>query len=118
MQNQGNCYSYFKDKKTWFEAEVECQSYGRGAHLASVLSKAESFLVGQHISRQPGQAGNVWIGLNDIFETGTWRWADESVFNYAAWRKGEPNNQWNEYCVELADSSSKQTILWSWVLKS
>ncbi|ETE58768.1 hypothetical protein L345_15510, partial [Ophiophagus hannah] len=35
-------------------------------------------------------------------ETGKWRWADESTYNYKAWMKSQPDNYGNaEHCVEL-----------------
>ncbi|XP_020668404.3 C-type lectin-like [Pogona vitticeps] len=106
MQNQGNCYAYFDDPMTWQEAEIECQSYGRGAHLASVLTEAETVLVAEHISTYQKQPLNVWIGLRDVRQNRRWRWADESVYNYKAWMKGEPNNDDNnEFCVELTGST-------------
>uniref|UniRef100_A0A8C6XDC6 C-type lectin domain-containing protein n=1 Tax=Naja naja TaxID=35670 RepID=A0A8C6XDC6_NAJNA len=66
LQNQGNCYAYFDQKLTWHEAEIECQSYGRGAHLASILTKAETLLVAEHISTYQREFSNVWIGLHDV----------------------------------------------------
>uniref|UniRef100_H9GDC6 C-type lectin domain-containing protein n=1 Tax=Anolis carolinensis TaxID=28377 RepID=H9GDC6_ANOCA len=65
LQNQGNCYAFFDTKMTWAEAEVECQSYGRGAHLASLLSQAEAELIANYISISQKEKSNVWIGLHD-----------------------------------------------------
>ncbi|XP_026543201.1 C-type lectin-like [Notechis scutatus] len=102
LQNQGNCYAYFDHKLTWQEAEIECQSYGRGAHLTSILTKAETLLVAEHISTYQQELSNVWIGLQDVRQTGKWRWADESTYNYKAWMKSQPDNYGNaEHCVEL-----------------
>nr|XP_016850890.1 PREDICTED: C-type lectin Cal-like isoform X2 [Anolis carolinensis] len=102
LQNQGNCYAYFDNKLTWQEAEIECQSYGRGAHLASVLTKAETLLVAEHISTYQQEPSNVWIGLHVARQSRKWRWADESVFNYNAWMPNQPDNYFNsEHCVEL-----------------
>ncbi|XP_060138217.1 C-type lectin BpLec-like [Zootoca vivipara] len=102
LQNQGNCYAYFDAKLTWQEAEIECQSYGRGAHLASVLTKAETLLVAEHISTYQQEISDVWIGLHDVRQTRRWRWADESTYNYKAWMNHQPDNYRNaEYCVEL-----------------
>nr|XP_008113584.1 PREDICTED: C-type lectin BpLec-like [Anolis carolinensis] len=102
MQNQGNCYAYFDFKLTWAEAEIECQSYGRGAHLASVLTAAETALIANYISTYQKVKGNVWIGLHDPRQNRRWRWTDESVYNYKSWRNGQPDGYANsEYCVEL-----------------
>ncbi|XP_070585920.1 C-type Lectin CRL-like [Erythrolamprus reginae] len=106
LQNQGNCYAYFDQKLSWHEAEIDCQSYGRGAHLASTLTTAETLLVAEHISTYQREFSNVWIGLFDARQTGRWRWADESPYNYKAWMSTQPDNyNNNEHCVELRQSS-------------
>ncbi|XP_003223925.2 C-type lectin-like [Anolis carolinensis] len=105
LQYQGNCYGYFDTKMTWPEAEIECQSYRRGAHLASLLSHAEILVVANHISAYQTEVSDVWIGLHDIRHNGRWRWSDESTYNYKAWMMGALNNlETNEYCVELKHS--------------
>ncbi|XP_039206087.1 regenerating islet-derived protein 4-like [Crotalus tigris] len=69
-----------------------CQSYGRGAHLASILTKAETLLVAEHISTYQRELAKVWIGLHDVRQTGKWRWADESTYNYKSWVNYQPDN--------------------------
>ncbi|XP_053115027.1 C-type lectin BpLec-like [Hemicordylus capensis] len=106
LQNQGNCYVYFDDLKTWQEAEIECQSYGRRAHFTSILIVQEPHLVSEHISIYQTGLSNVWIGLSDVCQTGRWRWADESTYNYKAWMPGQPDNYGKaEHCVELRRST-------------
>uniref|UniRef100_A0A8C6XEE7 C-type lectin domain-containing protein n=1 Tax=Naja naja TaxID=35670 RepID=A0A8C6XEE7_NAJNA len=114
LQNQGNCYAYFDQQLTWHEAEIECQSYGRGAHLASILTKAETLLVAEHVSTYQREFSNVWIGLHDKRR---WRWTDESTYNYKAWMIGwvENINQ-VEQCAELMYFSGKSTLLTWWSL--
>ncbi|KAJ7313009.1 hypothetical protein JRQ81_004270 [Phrynocephalus forsythii] len=108
LQNQGNCYAFFNEPLTWEEAEAECQSYGRGTHLASILTKAEALLVARYISSYQPRPSTVWIGLHDVRQNGRWRWADESAYNYKAWLPGEPNNtDGDEYCAELWSSTAK-----------
>ncbi|XP_066487093.1 C-type lectin BpLec-like [Tiliqua scincoides] len=102
MQSQGNCYAYFDEQLTWAEAEIDCQSYGRGAHLVSVLTKAETDLLARFITRYQKSHSDVWIGLHDVRQNGKWRWSDGASYKYRAWRRNEPNNLDNsEYCVEL-----------------
>ncbi|XP_042329748.1 C-type lectin LmsL-like [Sceloporus undulatus] len=102
LQYQGNCYGYFENRMTWEEAEIECQSYHRGTHLASILTVAEALVVANHISAYQSERSHVWIGLHDIRHNGKWRWSDESTYNYKAWMLGRPDNEGqNEYCVEL-----------------
>ncbi|XP_067325570.1 C-type lectin-like [Anolis sagrei] len=102
LQTPGNCYAYFDTKMTWAEAEIECQTYGRGTHLASLLSPTESDLIANHISSYQKEKSNVWIGLHDPRQNHRWRWTDESVYGYNSWYKYKSKNgSNNEYCVEL-----------------
>ncbi|KAJ6651877.1 hypothetical protein lerEdw1_015982 [Lerista edwardsae] len=106
LRHHGNCYAYFDEQLTWHDAEIECQSYGPRVHLASVLTMAETLLVAKHISTYQKVLSNVWIGLQDVDQTGKWRWADASTYNYRAWNKNEPNNYGGvEHCVELRYST-------------
>ncbi|XP_060546882.1 C-type Lectin CRL-like [Pantherophis guttatus] len=103
LRYQRNCYGLFHEKLSWHEAEIRCQSYGRGTHLASILTWPETLIVAKHISAYINEKGvDVWIGLHDVRHNRIWRWTDESAFNYKNWMRGEPNNLWNsEYCVAL-----------------
>ncbi|XP_053216781.1 C-type lectin-like [Podarcis raffonei] len=102
----GNCYAYFDSPKSWSEAEIACQSHGRGTHLASILTEQESALVAKYISSKQKRKYNVWIGLYDPYENRDWKWLDDSIFNYSNWNGWEPNNSGGkEYCVELKRST-------------
>uniref|UniRef100_A0A8C8RPH7 C-type lectin domain-containing protein n=1 Tax=Pelusios castaneus TaxID=367368 RepID=A0A8C8RPH7_9SAUR len=68
---QGNCYGYFSQEKTWFDAEVECRKH-RGAHLASVHSIGENKMLIRYITRYHQSNSLVWIGLLDLDEVGAW----------------------------------------------
>nr|XP_008113585.1 PREDICTED: C-type lectin BpLec [Anolis carolinensis] len=99
---QGNCYAYFDNKLTWREAEMECQSYGSKAHLASILSAEETDFIAKHISTYQHETSSVWMGLYDPRQTGKWNWSDGSIYNYMAWARGQPDFLHGpEYCVEL-----------------
>ncbi|XP_042299856.1 C-type lectin-like, partial [Sceloporus undulatus] len=67
LQYQKNCYAYFDTKMTWPEAEIECQNYFPGAHLASVHSMSESVFIVQYISTNQKKPSDVWIGRRASF---------------------------------------------------
>uniref|UniRef100_A0A8D2IPL4 Uncharacterized protein n=1 Tax=Varanus komodoensis TaxID=61221 RepID=A0A8D2IPL4_VARKO len=58
-------YSWFYELRV-VHPQIECQSYGRGAHLASILTNAETLLVAEHISTYQRKLSDVWIGLHDV----------------------------------------------------
>uniref|UniRef100_A0A8C9US00 C-type lectin domain-containing protein n=1 Tax=Spermophilus dauricus TaxID=99837 RepID=A0A8C9US00_SPEDA len=59
-----NCYGYFRKLRNWSDAELECQSYGNGAHLASILNLKEASVIAEYISGYQ-RTQPVWIGLHD-----------------------------------------------------
>ncbi|XP_040290037.1 regenerating islet-derived protein 4-like [Bufo bufo] len=82
--------------------EFDCQSYGHGAHLASILDSAEANIIASHISAyQKNQP--VWSGLHDPDQIRRWKWTDGSMYNYRSWLPNQPdNNKGQEYCGELS----------------
>ncbi|XP_042332165.1 C-type lectin LmsL-like [Sceloporus undulatus] len=102
VENHGNCYAYFDTNKSWVQAEIECQNYFPGAHLASVHSMSESVFIVQYISTNQKKPSDVWIGRRASFPTGKWSWSDKSVSNYATWVSCEPNI----FCAALIQSTN------------
>ncbi|KAG9476302.1 hypothetical protein GDO78_003065 [Eleutherodactylus coqui] len=106
---KANCYGVFKYPLRWSEAEFDCQSYGHGAHLASILDAAEADIIGTHISAQKINHP-VWIGLHDPEQNRRWKWTDGSTYNYRSWLRNQPDNyHQKEYCVELSCIEKFQT---------
>ena len=60
----GKCYLYVRDTVTWDWAQQRCRS--RNATLVTISSSSENSFVASLIKT------NIWIGLNDRVEAGTW----------------------------------------------
>uniref|UniRef100_H3ADV2 C-type lectin domain-containing protein n=1 Tax=Latimeria chalumnae TaxID=7897 RepID=H3ADV2_LATCH len=95
------CYGYFTEKMSFYSAEAECQTYGHGVHLASIMNDAEANIITAKL-RERGAFDSVWIGLYDPEERRKWQWIDGSMNIYTKWYSGEPNNlRSEEYCAQL-----------------
>lgn len=77
----------------------------RGADLTSIADLAEDSFVRGNV------AGPLdwFIGLEDLAREGAYVWSDGSDTAYLSWAFGEPNNDDNENCVELALEDD-----WAW----
>lgn len=97
--HNSNCYGYFRKPRSWFDAELECQSHGNGAHLASVLSTKEANAIAEYIT---GYQKNkpVWIGLHDPEKRHQWKWIDGAVYLYRTWSNKSVGG--NKYCAEMS----------------
>ncbi|KAL1772153.1 reproteinrating islet-derived protein 4 [Sigmodon hispidus] len=99
--HRSHCYGYFRKAGNWSHAELECQSYGNGSHLASVLNHKEASVISKYIT---GYQRNlpVWIGLHDPQKKQLWRWIDGSTHLESWYRPWNPRTK-NEarHCAEL-----------------
>nr|XP_049574981.1 uncharacterized protein LOC125967714 isoform X2 [Syngnathus scovelli] len=87
------CYFFGKDK-TWWGAKDDCVS--KGARLTSILDTSE-----QRWLSSARKQGFYWIGLSRENSGKPWQWADGTSFSYSSWSRNEPNNLYDENCVEL-----------------
>jgi hypothetical protein len=93
-----NCYKYEASKLSWADARVFCQTNGND--LASIESdKDDKFIADKNW-------GNVWIGLTDESEEGTWVNVDGTTPGWFGWKGGEPNNRGTENCVLIIGRNS------------
>ncbi|XP_025727948.1 regenerating islet-derived protein 4 [Callorhinus ursinus] len=94
-----NCYGYFRKLRSWSEAELECQSYGNGAHLASLQSVKEATTVAKYITGyQKNQP--VWIGLHDPQKKQQWQWIDGAFYVYRSW--SDASRHRDKYCAAMS----------------
>ncbi|XP_055973577.1 regenerating islet-derived protein 3-gamma-like [Sorex fumeus] len=103
------CYALFITPKSWMEATIACQRW-RSSHLTSVLSKLEASFLSSMLIGEGNENAYVWIGLHDPTERGNgWKWSNEDVMNYFAWRKIPPSYPNPGHCgALLKDSDYKE----------
>jgi hypothetical protein len=93
-----------------------CGLLGFGCSLAWFESLDDQTGVRDSIDRRaPG--AEVWIGLDDIEEEGTFLWADGSAPSYVAWAAGQPNDAGGtQDCVRMLGdgtwNDSDCALLW------
>ena len=75
--------------QTWTDAETYAQSLG--GHLATIDDQAEQDWVNDTFAAM----GDLWLGLNDVVEEGTWVWSSGDAVAYTNWLGGEPNSGGN-----------------------
>ncbi|EAW56713.1 regenerating family member 4 [Homo sapiens] len=106
--HKSNCYGYFRKLRNWSDAELECQSYGNGAHLASILSLKEASTIAEYISGYQ-RSQPIWIGLHDPQKRQQWQWIDGAMYLYRSWSGKSMGG--NKHCAEM--SSNNNFLTWS-----
>jgi GEVED domain/HYR domain/Lectin C-type domain/Secretion system C-terminal sorting domain len=98
----GSRYYRTNNTATWSSANSLAQSVG--GQLVTIESSAEN----NWLASALGNAGNYWLGLNDVATEGTFVWSSGSSATYRNWNAGEPNNyNGNEDYTEFIASSGK-----------
>ena len=83
--------------RAWPDARAMCQELG--GDLAWLPDAEENFALWTALRRRGGIA---WlIGINDLEEEGTYRWADGAAPGFLRWHFREPNNFGDEDCGEI-----------------
>ncbi|XP_041072277.1 uncharacterized protein LOC121293358 isoform X1 [Carcharodon carcharias] len=96
------CYNFFQAKMTWIQAEMSCQMYASGAHLASIHGEGyNQFIQGLIKQKNPIQS-STWIGLSDCHKEGIYLWTDGSLLDFTKWNDNQPNDEAEaENCVNI-----------------
>lgn len=96
--HKSHCYGYFRKLRNWSDAELECQSFGNGAHLASIQNLQEAKAISKYIG---GYQRNlpVWIGLHDPEKSQQWRWIDGTSYLFKTWSGRSMAG--NKHCAEM-----------------
>lgn len=91
-------YGVSADRGTW--ADMNALTVGQSYDLVSLSSAGEEAFVSALVpgytipgwTQEEDFARYAWTGLNDVDREGTFTWTDGSLFDYAHWAGGEPNN--------------------------
>ncbi|CAG2209120.1 CD206 [Mytilus edulis] len=93
------CYKVYNTEKTWMIAREYCVNIG--ADLLSIHSEQEAVFVRDTLSGS--NSHSFWIGLNDFLKKSSFRWSDNSAYDFSKWNPNEPNNSnGKEDCVQIS----------------
>ena len=95
----GNLFYKVYKAMNYLDAKAQCES--DGAYLATPRSDDQNAFIASLIPN-----ANIWIGLNDIDEEGTFVSVDDEEVSYTKWSYGEPNNLEDEDGVHISRSSN------------
>ncbi|XP_017268601.1 collectin-11 isoform X2 [Kryptolebias marmoratus] len=101
-ETDGKVYLLVKEEKRYADAELYCQS--RGGHLAMPKEDGANAAIAGYIT--DAGLSRVYIGVHDLDREGEFTYVDRSpMTTFSKWRKGEPNNAYNdEDCAEMVAS--------------
>ncbi|RXN36945.1 C-type lectin domain family 4 member F-like protein [Labeo rohita] len=96
-------------KKNWNESRQDCLQ--RRADLIIINDRKEQDFVMNIADKR-----EFWIGVTDIVEEGTWKWADGSTLTSGFWatngKTPEPNGKRDENCAVTCLRNHPQLIGW------
>ncbi|XP_051972993.1 CD209 antigen-like protein A isoform X9 [Xyrauchen texanus] len=93
---QSSFYYISSEKKSWSESRRYCTE--RGADLVIINNIEEQNFLKKHSGEE------IWIGLTDSENEGTWKWVNGKTLNSGFWMAGQPNGQRTENCALIISS--------------
>ena len=88
LKYNGHSYYIFSNVvDTWEKAQAYCKSLG--GYLAVINDATENTMLFNY--KNSLGYGNVYFGLSDSAQEGTWAWVNGDSVNYTNWANGEPN---------------------------
>ncbi|XP_028294795.1 collectin-11 isoform X2 [Gouania willdenowi] len=102
-ETETKVYLLVKEEKRFSDAEAYCRA--RGGHLAMPKDEDTNAAIAGYIT--DAGLSRVYIGIHDLDREGVFMYVDRSpMTTFNKWRKGEPNNAYDdEDCAEMLASS-------------
>ena len=108
--NNGHSY-YLLSQATWTDSEAKAVQLG--GHLVTINNQAEQDWVFSMFASFGGVDRNLWIGLNDAANEGTFVWSSGEPVTYTHWSLGEPNSGAGEHYVHMFLPSISGASFWN-----
>ena len=89
INSANNHLYYLLDQNSWTASESEANTLG--GHLVTINDLPENQWVFSTFSPLLPQHSHLWIGINDVANTGIWTWASGESTTFTFWSPGEPN---------------------------
>ncbi|XP_066201349.1 secretory phospholipase A2 receptor isoform X3 [Saccopteryx leptura] len=91
--NSHICYQFnLLSSLSWSEAHSSCQM--QGGALLSIADETEENFIRKHLG---SDAGEVWMGLNQLDESAGWQWSDRTPLHYLNW--SPEKDAWKYYAT-------------------
>ncbi|KAJ8048339.1 C-type lectin lectoxin-Lio2 [Holothuria leucospilota] len=91
--HDGYCYIFLPITVNFKEAKRFCESYTDHlgeSHVVSIHDEATNNFLVENVLEKLGIV-DVWIGLEDVHQNGTFRWLDGSDVTYTNYKPGQPD---------------------------
>ncbi|XP_051540618.1 C-type lectin domain family 4 member M-like [Myxocyprinus asiaticus] len=85
-------YYISSEMKSWSESRKYCTERGADLLIINNINKQK------FVTKVTG-GNNIWIGLTDSADEGTWKWVNGSTLTSGFWKSGQPNGQRIENCA-------------------
>ena len=80
-------HTYVRTSSTLYWSDAEAFAESLGGHLVTIDDQAEQDFVYTTFG-----TNDLWIGMNDVDEEGTWGWSSGEAVNFTNWYGTEPNS--------------------------
>ncbi|XP_018423464.1 PREDICTED: tetranectin isoform X2 [Nanorana parkeri] len=101
------CYLSVFEPKNYHQASDDC--IAQGGTLSTPESRDENDFLNDYVRKSLGMTSEVWIGINDMANEGSWVDMTGSRISFKHWETGttlEPNGGKQENCALLSEAAN------------